>query len=46
MCAGLAFDPLGGTLQLASYVWFLARVPMHFITFEILLVASIQSFFL
>ena len=41
MCAGLAFDPLDGTLQLAPYVWSLALVPMHFLTFEILLFANV-----
>ncbi|KAL0044025.1 hypothetical protein WJX82_003384 [Trebouxia sp. C0006] len=38
--AGLAFHPLDGILQAIPYCWLLFFVPMHFLTFELLLFAT------
>eukprot|EP00891_Asterochloris_glomerata_P006347 jgi/Astpho2/6347/e_gw1.00091.33.1_t len=38
--AGLAFHPLDGIIQALPYCWMLFVVPMHFLTFELLLFAT------
>jgi lathosterol oxidase len=38
--AGLAFHPLDGIMQALPYCWTLLFVPMHFMTFELLLLAT------
>ncbi|KAK9824011.1 hypothetical protein WJX72_006951 [[Myrmecia] bisecta] len=38
--AGLAFHPLDGILQAVPYCWTLFYMPMHFLTFELLLFAT------
>jgi lathosterol oxidase len=38
--AGLAFHPLDGIMQALPYCWTLLLIPMHFMTFELLLLAT------